>query len=189
MKLRDYYNISFRHDLAALLQGIRPPEARIVTLGHDWVSNCSLLARIPVETRPSFLACLHFTVLVDQAMHAHFLLSYADFEKLTMYPKFRVGLGHPAYLNPIRIFEDPIRCNLVAAAEIRLLIPEAMQVFVAETVDFFNKHMPQIAAGGFFARILADPEVAPQHESDMKPENLPLSHLVASELRKAVRAL
>ena len=92
MKLRGYYNTSFRQDLATLLQGIRPPEARIVTLGHDWVDRCSLLERIPVDSRPSFLACLYFTVLVDQAMHAHSLGWYAEFEKLTLYPKFRVGL-------------------------------------------------------------------------------------------------
>lgn len=189
MNLRVYYNSGFSQDLATLLQGIRPPEARIVTLGHDWVNRCSLLERIPPERRPSFLACLHLTVLVDQVMHSHFAACYAEFEQLTMYPKFRVGLGHPAYLNPIRIFEDPIRCSLVAASDIRALAPEAMQVFVTETVDFFTKHMPQVAVVDFFARLLADPEVAPQHrESEVTPDNLPLSQLVAQELKKAVRA-
>lgn len=191
MELAEYYRKVFRQDLAALFQGIRPPEARIVTLGYDWVDRCALLTRVPLAQRPPFLLCLHFTILVDQAMHAHFLLWHAEFEKLTMYPKFRLGLGHPVYLNPIRILEDPIRCNLVAKSDIRRLIPEAMRLFVAETDDFFKRHMPQIAASDFFDRILADPEVASRSydDSDGNSENLPLLQIVASELRKAVSEL
>jgi hypothetical protein len=191
MRLQDYYHNVFQQDLNALFHGIRPPEARIVTLGYDWVDRCNLLTRVPLAHRPSFLVCLHFTVLVDQAMHAHFLFCYADFEKLTLYPKFRLGLGHPAYLNPIRIFEDPIRCNLVTESDIRALIHEGMFLFAAETDDFFNRHMPQISASDFFNRILADPDVAPGYYDDCadSSESLPLRQVVARELKKVVSEL
>ena len=191
MNLRDYYHTIFRQDLDALFHGIRPPEARIVTLGYDWVAQCSLLERVPQAQRPDFLLSLHFSILVDQAMHTHFLFCYNEFEQLTMYPKFRLGLGHPAYLNPIRILEDPIRCNLVAADDIRIRIPESMRLFATETDDFFTRHLPQIATLDFFDRIFADRDVVPFSSGDelSKPENLSLQQLVARELRLAVSEL
>lgn len=191
MRLHEYYQNDFQQDLTALFHGIRPPEARIVTLGYDWVDRCTFLARVPLAHRPAFLLCLHFTILVDQAMHAHFLLWYTEFEKLTMYPKFRLGLGHPAYLNPTRILEDPIRCSLVAESDIRALIPEGMSLFVEETDDFSKRHMPQIAASDFFERILSDPDVAPGYHDDSAGNagRVPLRLVVARELRTAVSKL
>ena len=187
-KLRDYYHESFRKDIATLLHGINPPEARVVTLGHDWVGNCSLLARITADHRPQFLSCLHFTVLADQAMDYHFSFIYPEFERLTMYPKFRVGLGHPAFLNPIRILTDPIRCNHVAEREIRGLIPESMQLFVAETENFINLYIKKITPVTFFDRLLADPDIAAGWEADrtIDSENLTLKRFCAREFGQAV---
>jgi hypothetical protein len=188
MKLRNYYHANFRDDLAALLHGINLPEARIVTLGYDWVDHCALLTRVSVEHRPSFLVCLHFTILADQVMDYHFSFLYPEFERLTMYPKFRLGLGHPAYLNPIRILEDPIRCNLVTASEIRNLIPDSMRLFVAETVDFFKRQITEITVADFFNRVLADPDIAAEWIADraVNPDNLSLKKFVAVELGKVV---
>jgi hypothetical protein len=128
---------------------------------------------------------------VDQAMNAHFLFCYTEFEKLTMYLKFRLGLGHPAYLNPLRILEDPIRCNLVAADDIRPLIPESMRLFAAETDDFFKRHLPQIATKDFFERVFADRDVVPDSFDDntASSESLTLRQLVARELKLAVSEL
>ena len=121
-------------------------------------------------------------------MDYHFSHSYAEFERLTMYPKFRVGLGHPAYLNPIRIFEEPIRCNFVSESDIRRIIPESMQLFVEETEDFFKRHLKQISAGTFFNFILTDPDVGAGwvDNKNVDAEALTLKRLVARELGKSV---
>ncbi len=159
MSLKEYYNQTFQSDLVSLLRGFPPAEARIFYLGQTWMQGCSLLPRVPAERRPQFLGCLYFTVLVDQAMHTYFPFEHRRFEELTLYPKFRVGLGHPAYLNPVLVFEVPIHHHLVSEEEVRQVIPEAMRLFVDETGSFFRDHMPEIRAQDFFERLLADPDV------------------------------
>lgn len=188
MKLREYYHACFRQDIAALLHGINPPEARIVTLGFDWVDRCALLTRVSSDHRPSFLVCLYFTILTDQAMDYHYSFLYPQFERLTMYPKFRVGLGHPAYLNPIRVLEDPIRCNQVAESEIRKLIPESMRLFVEETNDFFKRHVSELTATDFFDCLLTDPDIAAGWFADRtdNSDNLSLKRFAARELGTAI---
>ena len=191
MRLHQYYHQHFREDLQALFRNVPEHEARIIALGYNWIDGCTFLNRVEPVKRSAFLSCLHFTVLADQAMHAHFLFCYDNFEKLTLYPKFRLGLGHPAYLNPIRIFEDPIRCNLVTESDVRKIIPEGMSLFIAETDDFFKEHMPQIATSEFFNRILADPDVSAGFfdASADSSEKLSLRQFVASELKNAVSQL
>jgi len=60
--IRDYYNNQFRTDLAKFM-----PDARVPYFGHSWGSDCRNLDKIQIESRPAFLICLYFTVLVDQA--------------------------------------------------------------------------------------------------------------------------
>lgn len=158
MPLEHYYNSAFRLDMARLFQGIPFPEARIVALGMSWVRGCTLLERIEHTSRPQFLACLYITVLVDQAMHSHCRSFYQQFEALTLYPKFRVGLGHPGYINPIQVMELPINQNLVDQAEIGQLIPETMQLLVSETSAFFRDHIPELSTRSFFEKLLKDPD-------------------------------
>ena len=158
------------------------------------MSGCTLLPRVPADHRAHFLACLYFTVLVDQAMHTHFYFESRRFEELTQYPKFHVGLGHPAHLNPILVFEVPIHLHLVAADAIRQVIPEAMTLFVGETASFFREHMPEIRAQDFFARLLADPDINGGRQwafavvADGKPAMKPASlhQLLAYELSSAI---
>lgn len=160
MTLKEYYYRTFPSDLALLFRGFAPQEhAGILALGHIWTHSCTLLLQVPAAHRPQFLACLYFTVLVDQGVHTHFCSESRRFEDLTRYPKFRVGLGHPAHLNPVMIFETPIHRGLVAEDAVRRVIPEAMTLFVDETFSFFRDHMPQIQGQDFFDRLLADPDV------------------------------
>jgi len=154
----------------------------------------TLLADVPADHRPQFLACLYFTVLVDQAMHTHFYFESRRFEELTRYPKFRVGLGHPAHLNPVLIFETPIHHGFVSQGAIREIIPEMMKLFVDETASFFREHMPQIRKKDFFDRILANPDVNGGNQrafavvADGKPAMKPttLHHLLCHVLSRAV---
>ena len=108
-----------------------------------------------------------------------------QFEELTRYPKFRVGLGHAAHMNPILIFEIPIRHRLVAEDAVNQVIAEAMTLFVSETVSFFRDHMPEIRAQEFFDRLLADPHINNGRQlPDEKPASL--HQLLAHELSRAV---
>ena len=188
MSLHQYYHQHFRQDLQSLFHNIPAPEARIVALGYNWIEGCSFLKRVDPDSQPAFLVCLHFTVLMDQSMHSHFRFNYGEFEKLTLYPKFRLGLGHPAYLNPVRILEEPIARQLVEESAVRSLVAESMQLFVRETDDFFTHHLPAISAIDFFGRVLDDPEVAMKHVDDNGDDlgKLSLWQLVAHELGKAV---
>lgn len=190
MPLKDYYNQMFQSDLVSLLRGFPPAEARIFYLGQTWIQGCSLLPRVSAERRPQFLGCLYFTVLVDQAMHTYFPFEHRRFEKLTQYPKFRVGLGHPAYLNPVLVFEVPIQQQLVSEEDIRQILPETMCLFVDETASFFREHMPQISAQDFFNRLLGDSDVVGGQRSvatdatGKKPESF--HNLLVNELSKAI---
>ena len=84
MTLKDYYNQTFRTDIALLFRGFEPQEhAGILAAGHIWTHGCSELSQVPADHRPQFLACLYFTILVDQAMHTHFYFESRRFEELT----------------------------------------------------------------------------------------------------------
>lgn len=198
MTLKEYYDQTFRSDLALLFRGFEPQEhAIILAAGHIWIHGCSELAQVPAERRPQFLACLYFTILVDQAMHTHFYFESRRFEELARYPKFRVGLGHPAHLNPVLIFEIPIDRHLVSEGAVRGIIPEMMDLFVTETVSIFRDHMPEIHSQDCFERLLADPDVNGGRQwafavvEDGKPAMKPASlhHLLTQELSRAIGAL
>ncbi len=195
MSLKAYYNQQFRSDLASLLLGFQPQEhARILGVGHIWThGGCTQLSQVSAERHPQFLACLYFTVLVDQAMHTHFYFESHRFEELTQYPKFRVGLGHALHMNPASILTVPIQHRLVSEDAVRQIIPEAMNLFVDETASFFRDHMPEIQAADFLARILADPDISGGRQwtfpsaADTQPASL--DQLLAYELSRASSGL
>lgn len=161
MTLKQYYYGDFRADLALLFRGFEPREhARILALGHIWAHDrCSQLEQVPAARRARFLACLYFTVLIDQGMHTHCHFESRRFEELTQYPKFRVGLGHALHMNPASILSLPVQQGFVSEDAVCEVIPEAMSLFVDETASFFRDHMPQIRVSDFFGRLLADPDV------------------------------
>ena len=199
MMLKEYYYQTFPSDLALLFRGFDPHEhAGILALGYIWMyRDCAQLSQVPADHRSPFLACLYFTVLVDQAMHTHFGCESQRFEELTRYPKFRVGLGHPAHMNPVLILDKPIHHGFVTADAVREVIPEAMTLFVDETASFFRDHMPQIGAQDFFDRILGDPDINGGRQwafavvADGKPAMKPatLHQLLSHELSRAVSEL
>jgi len=198
MTLKEYYNQAFRSDLALLFRGFEPQEhAIILAAGHIWTHGCSELMQVFADHRPRFLACLYFTILVDQAMHTHFYFESRRFEELTRYPKFRVGLGHPLHMNPVLIFEIPIHRQLVSGDAVREIVPEMMDLFVAECASFFRDHMPEIKAQDFFDRLLADPDINGGRQwafavvEDGKPVMKPASlhDLLAQEYSRAIQAL
>lgn len=178
MSIRDYYLRDFQGDLAIMFRGMDARDVRY-TFGNDWMRGCSLLPRVPETRRPQLLVCLYFTVLVDQAVHTHFWQFHRRFEGLTMYPKFLVGFGHEAHLNPVLIFQIPIQRGLVTESAIRSIIPAGMRLFIDETNDFFRHHMHEITTREFFGKLLADPDVSGRAAD-------PLGQFISTELRKAV---
>ena len=116
------------------------------------------MSKVPVKNRPAFLICLYSTVLVDQAMHAHFCEHYQKFASLTNYPKFCHGLSQ-FHHNPRGILSVPIEQNVIPEQDIKDLLPSGMTLFVDEVVDFFQNHMPQVQPEAFFEALLFDPDV------------------------------
>jgi hypothetical protein len=152
--MKDYYRNDFRADLLKFLGSSQVPY-----FGHAWTHNCrEQLAGIPAERRAPFLICLYFTVLVDQAMHAHFRSTYARFEGLTRYPKFCHGLSQFQH-NPRAILTTPVEQGVVPAREVLDLLPPGMALFVSEVIEFLRDHMPDISPAVFFDRLLNDPDV------------------------------
>lgn len=153
MTIKEYYQTGFAHDVGRLV-----PDARTPYFGHSWHVDCHVLNNVASTDRPRFLICLYFTVLVDQAMHAHYQTHYQKFEALTRYPKFCHGLGQ-FQKDPRNILLAPIDQGLVNKKEIDVLLPEGMQLFVDEVFDFFSQHMPEINPKEFFETLLYDPDV------------------------------
>jgi len=91
-------------------------------------------------------------------MHAHFRPHYEAFSNLTNYPKFCHGLGQ-FHLNPRAILAVPVERGVVVEQEVKELLAAGMALMVEEVVDFFEKHMPQIAPTDFISALVHDPDV------------------------------
>lgn len=151
--IRDYYKNKFGEETALFMGNRQAPH-----FGHSWSYDCSGLDKIPIASRPAFLICLYFTVLVDQAMHAHFRADYQQFEQLTQYPKFCHGLGQ-FHHNPRAILSVPVQKGMVNKREIEKLLPDGMKLFVDEVVDFLDEHMRNITPSDFFDKLIHDPDI------------------------------
>ncbi len=184
LEMREYYGSQFRADLATFMGASAVPY-----FGHAWSRTCAAqLALVPAERRPSFLICLYFTVLVDQAMYTHFPDRYAAFQALTRYPKFCHGLSQFQH-NPRAILATPVDQGLVDAEEIRTALSSGMTLFVDEVIDFFSDHMPDVTATVFFDALLTDPDVQIPEILVMVDPTLKADVVVLAyrELRAAVR--
>lgn len=184
MNIREYYHRNFRNDLAVMFSGMDARDIRY-RFGNDWMRECSLLPKVSLEQRAPLLVCLYFTILADQAMHSHFFQFHRRFEALTMYPKFLVGFGHEAHLNPVLVFTVPIQRRLVSEPSIRELIPDGMRMFVEETKDVLCRHMQEITLERFFERIMADTDVVPGYVSGSDDAE-PIGQLIGNALKRAV---
>ena len=152
--MREYYRNYFQSDLQVFMGASSVPY-----FGHGWPHNCrEQLVRLGPGNRARFLISLYFTVLVDQAMHAHFSKQYPQFENLTRYPKFCYGLSQFQH-NPRGILLGPIEQGVVTSREVLDLLPTGMALFVDDVAEFFHDHMPEVKAAAFFEKLLRDPNV------------------------------
>jgi len=134
------------------------PDTRVPYFGHSWASDCRNLNIIPIESRPEFLICLYFTVLVDQAMYTHYRSDYEHFAQLTQYPKFCHGLGQ-FQKNPREILLVPVQKGMVNKDTMAKELSAGMELFIDEVVDFFQKYMAHIDPAEFFDKLLYDSDV------------------------------
>jgi hypothetical protein len=153
MEMRNYYYNNYRDDLVKFL-----PDLSLPYFGHTWHYDCGNLNYVDSQSRAAFLICLYFTVLVDQAIHAHFIEDYVKFEKLTQYPKFCHGLAQ-FHHNPRELLYIPVKKALVNQEKLELLLKAGMELFVDEVTDFFQRYMPKIKADEFFKKLIYDPDV------------------------------
>jgi hypothetical protein len=151
--IKEYYHNQFRADLTKFM-----PDARVPYFGHSWGSDCRGLNKIPIESRPTFLICLYFTVLVDQAMYTHYCSDYQLFAKLTQYPKFCHGLGQ-FQKNPRELLLVPVQKGMVDKSAIEKELCAGMELFVDEVVDFLLKNMTNINPAEFFDKLIYDSDV------------------------------
>jgi hypothetical protein len=151
--IRDYYYNQFRNDLSIFM-----PDARVPYFGHSWGSDCRNLDKIPIESRPAFLICLYFTVLVDQAMYTHYRSDYERFAQLTQYPKFCHGLGQ-FQKNPRELLLVPVQKGMVDKSAIEKELSAGMELFIDEVVDFFKNYMKYINPAEFFDKLIYDSDV------------------------------
>jgi hypothetical protein len=134
------------------------PRSDVPYFGHSWHTNCSGIEKIAPDRRARFLICLYFSVLVDQAVHAHFHHFYSQFEELTRYPKFCHGLGQ-FQKNPRELLDRPPELGFVERDDILALLPEGMRLFVDEVIQFSNDCMPELSPKEFFEKLIWDPDV------------------------------
>lgn len=151
--IRDYYHNQFRADLATFM-----PDARVPYFGHSWASDCRDLNKISIESRPDFLICLYFTVLVDQAMYTHYRSDYERFAQLTQYPKFCHGLGQ-FQKNPPALLLVPVQKGMVNKDLMPKGLSAGMELFIDEVLDFFQNYMRHINPAEFFDKLLYDSDV------------------------------
>lgn len=151
--IKDYSHNQFRADLALFM-----PDVRVSYFGHNWAYDCGNLDKIPIQTRPQFLICLYFTVLVDQAMYTYYRSDYDQFAQLTQYPKYCHGLGQ-FHKNPRELLLVPVQKGMVNKAKMEEVLFDGMELFIDEVVDFFANYMSHIDPSDFFDKLIHDPDV------------------------------
>lgn len=151
--IKDYYHKQFRTDLALFM-----PDTRVPYFGHSWVYDCGNLNKIPKESRPDFLICLYFTVLIDQVMYTHYRSEYDRFSQLTQYPKYCHGLGQ-IQKNPRELLLVPVQRGMVNKEKMENELSPGMELFIDEVVDFFRSYITNIDPADFFDKLLYDPDV------------------------------
>lgn len=142
--IRAYYFSSFERDLDAAI-GTQLPRC----FGGTWrTQGCPELVQVVRENRAAFIACLYYSVLLDQGLCHHAHSQYKRTDLFAPYPKFRVpGKGH---MKPREILRHPIHWGVVSAEELTELAAPAADLFVSECIDTITKFFPKTSPSDFF---------------------------------------
>ena len=98
MNPKDYYYNQFRADFAEFMTKAKmahkhPGEGVYIPI-QDLSENTMSHLKSDSLHAMRFLYCLAFTILIDQVMYTYFKNDYADFQKITLYPKIEYGISN-----------------------------------------------------------------------------------------------
>jgi|SRR5271169_3121823 len=154
INIKDYYFASFVRDLDKVI-GTNIPRF----FGGSWKEQgCPELEAVTGEFRPAFVACLYFSVLIDQALchHAHDV--YTESRLFVLYPKFNPGPDPDKRNMPPRlILRFPLHCGLVSS--------EGLSLLAQSSADLFHRRIGRnrqeaLAEGGSLDFLLSTRELA-----------------------------
>ena len=164
MVFSDYYNGSFRQDLASVLANAPSFHSHAgVTLQPRGISNENLVvAGWRKERQLQFAAALFLTVLTDQVCFTHFRDAYSTFQQLTQYPKWRgdcpgaCGINiHPGAVF-LAIGRPPGHLGEFDGLPVHLLPDDFLTTMKAEVISFVREHLPDVDADAFWNKCDAE---------------------------------
>ncbi len=153
-KVLDYYSASFARDLDLVIGTSRPRY-----FGAAWrTGGCEELMKVAAENRPAFIACLFYTVLLDQGLYHHAHNLYKNTASCGQQPKFcqRAGKSHR---NPRWIIRHALHGGLVTAEDLMRVAAPAATMILAVFVDTVGELLPQVSLPNFFHLLVNFPEV------------------------------
>ena len=128
--------------------------------GREWCCVAKEVVRVPHRMRAHFVLSLFMIVVSDQALYTYFHPSYDRWRMRTNYPKFGwSGFGcHNE--NPCHLLWAPEKERALDPGALHALLPEFVSFFIAETTDYFQKHLPDVRPREFFDAIQRDEKFA-----------------------------
>jgi hypothetical protein len=150
MNIKGYYSGSFVGDLDTVI-GTNMPRF----FGGTWRrKGCPELGKVAKEWRPHFVACLYYSVLIDQALCQHAHKIHKDSRLFEQYPKFNRGPDpDKGNMNPRVILRYPMYVGLVSSDDLTSLAKPAANLFIAELVETVEKLLPRVNLSNFFCRL------------------------------------
>jgi len=142
MTPKNYYYNYFREDF--LKFWIKAPNRPNYVSGEPLFKFAGLVKRdnfepledISRENLVCFLSALGCTILIDQAIHAHFKEDYPKFQEMTLYPKMEVGWMNA---NPWMVFHQNVRLPRgLYKGEIIEKFTEFANFFTQDVKEFFT---------------------------------------------------
>ncbi|MFH1824395.1 MAG: hypothetical protein ABH873_04120, partial [Candidatus Firestonebacteria bacterium] len=101
------------------------------------------LSGIDQENLIHFLSALGCTILIDQVMFTYFKNDYLEFQKMTLYPKMKVGWINA---NPWMVFHQNVRLKRsLYRGQVIKEFTEFSKFFVQDLKEFFNQNVFETA--------------------------------------------
>jgi hypothetical protein len=184
-ELNEYYFASFESDLDSVI-GTLPPRY----FGAAWrTGGCEQLRKVSEESRPAFVTCLYYSVLLDQGLYHHAHSLYKNTALCAQKPKFCPGIGGKGHMNPRGILRYPLRWGLVLPEELMELAAPAANLFVAEFVDTVQTLLPKVYLPNVLYLLPRFPEVDFWELREMRkfPRETAVEHKFLAEMLSAIR--
>jgi hypothetical protein len=153
-ELNAYYREAFERDLEKVI-GSHVPRY----FGVNWrLGGCTELSQVAEPLRPYFVACLYYSVVIDQGICHHLHDTYSRSKLFSGYPKYCNGpsSGHK---NPREILRYSCVHGMVDHDCLMILAEPAAQLFVPEIAETLQRYLPKANVGEFFYLWTGFPEM------------------------------